>query len=254
VESRKSHSVSQRVLHSSLKQILVQGVANNSYPLCRRLPTSVCRLSSVKNLGILITPNLCWSQHISNILLRARRLIGMLYRKFYKNAQPATLLQLYVSFICPHLEYCSAVWDPYLAKDTEHLEKTQKFELKVCMKSWSLGYDELLSDANVPSLAKRRSQARLCNMYKIMHKQSDFPHAPIESRVFHYNSRSDNTMAIKPIRCRTSQFLNSFFPRTASQWNSLPTSVVTQSKSSAFKHCVTKLSSYRIRYMFCFTL
>lgn len=46
-----------------------------------------------------------------------------------------------------------------------------------------------------------------------MHKQSDFPHVPIEIRVFNYNSRSNNTMAIKPIQCRTSQFLNSFFPR-----------------------------------------
>ena len=34
-------------------------------------------VSSIKYLGILITPDLCWSQHIiSNIHLRARQLIG----------------------------------------------------------------------------------------------------------------------------------------------------------------------------------
>ena len=131
-----------------------------------------------------------------------------------------------------------AVWDPYLTKDIDLLEKIQKFGLKVCTKDWSSGYDELLSKANVPSLAKRRSQARLCNMYKIIHKETDFPHAPIENRVFHYYSRSNNSLAIKPIHCRSSQFLNSFFPRTASQWNSLPASVVSQSTSSAFKHCL----------------
>ena len=48
----------------------------------------------------------------------------------------------------------------------------------------------------------------------------------------------NNSLAIKPIQCRSSQFLNSFFPRTASQWNSLPASVVSQSTSSAFKHCL----------------
>ena len=52
---------------------------------------------------------------------RARRLIGLMYRRFYKNADTKTLLQLYKTFIRPHLEYCSIVyvWDPYLAKDIE---------------------------------------------------------------------------------------------------------------------------------------
>ena len=126
----------------------------------------------------LITPDLCWSQYISNIHLRARQIIGIFYRKFYKNAQPATLLQLYISFIHPHLEYCTAVWDPYLTKDIELLEKIQKFGLKVCMKDWSSGYDELLSKTNVPSLAKRHSQARLCTIYKLYTKKQTFllPH------------------------------------------------------------------------------
>ena len=81
-------------------------------------------LTYVNFVGIFITSNLSWSKHISN-LLKASRLIGMLYRKFYKNAETSTLLQLYVSFIWPNLEY-SAVWDPYLVKDVEILEKTQE--------------------------------------------------------------------------------------------------------------------------------
>ena len=97
-------------------------------------------VDSVKYLGILITSNLSWSQHISNLHLKVRRLIGMLYRKFYKNATSSALQQLYISFIRPHLEYCSAVWDPYHVKDRELLEKTQKFGLKVCLKDWSSDY------------------------------------------------------------------------------------------------------------------
>ena len=61
-------------------------------------------VSSVKYLGILITYNLSWSQHISNLHLKVRRLVGMLYIKFYKNAETNTLLQLYILFIRPHLE------------------------------------------------------------------------------------------------------------------------------------------------------
>jgi lysyl-tRNA synthetase class II len=74
----------------------------------------------------------------------------MLYRKFYRmhNQLPYSNCT-YLSSTPTWSTAQSAVWDPYLSKDTEHLEKTQKFELIVCMKSWSLGYDELLSDANV---------------------------------------------------------------------------------------------------------
>ena len=61
-------------------------------------------VNSVKYLGILITSNLSWSQHISNLHLKVRRLVGMLYIKFYKNAETSTLLQLYILFIRPHLE------------------------------------------------------------------------------------------------------------------------------------------------------
>ena len=109
-------------------------------------------VNSVKYLAILITSNLTWSQHVSNLHLKVRCLIGMLYRKFHRDADSSTLLQLYISFIRPHLEYCSAVWDPYLAKDVELLEKTQKFGLRVCLKNWSSDYNALLSRANIPAL------------------------------------------------------------------------------------------------------
>ena len=121
-------------------------------------------LPYINYLGILIASNLSWSQYISNSHLKVRRLIGMLYRKFYKNAISSTLLQLYISFIRPHLEYCSAVWDPYLV---ELLEKTQKFRLKVCLKDWSSDYSSLLSTANIPTpreclLAFMHCRALLC--------------------------------------------------------------------------------------------
>jgi hypothetical protein len=64
-----------------------------------------------------------------------------------------TLLQLFMSFIRPHLEYCSVVWDPYLVKDVELLEKTQRFGLKVCLKDWSSDYTSLLSRANIATLS-----------------------------------------------------------------------------------------------------
>ena len=71
------------------------------------------------------------------ICAKARKLVGMLYRQFYQDADTSTLLQLYVSNIRPHLEYMCQAWDPYLKKDIEMLESVQKFALQVCSKQWN---------------------------------------------------------------------------------------------------------------------
>ena len=42
------------------------------------------RVTSYKYLGVILTDNLSWSMHIDRISSKARRLVGLLYRKFYK--------------------------------------------------------------------------------------------------------------------------------------------------------------------------
>ena len=120
------------------------------------------RVTSYKYLGVLITSNLSWSPHVSTICNKTRRLVGVLYRRFYKHSSQRTLLKLYTSFIRPHLEYACAAWDPHLSKDITDIENVQKFALKVCTKTWNADYVDLLADSNLPSLAARRSNAKLC--------------------------------------------------------------------------------------------
>ena len=60
-----------------------------------------------KYLGVLVNKNLTWSDHISELCTKARKILGLLYRQFYNNANPATIRQLYISLVWPHLEYAS---------------------------------------------------------------------------------------------------------------------------------------------------
>ena len=84
------------------------------------------RVYSYKYLGILLTSDLSWSAHISTLCSKARQQIGLLYCKFYRYSDVDTLKQLYI-FICPHLEYATAVWDIHLSKDKQELESVQCF-------------------------------------------------------------------------------------------------------------------------------
>ena len=95
-------------------------------------------VKQTKYLGIFLTSEMSWTPHTSAICAKARRLVGLLYRKFYKWSDTCTLLTLYAAYVRPHLEYCACVWDPHLLKDVDLLESVQKLSLKVCCKQWSV--------------------------------------------------------------------------------------------------------------------
>ena len=129
------------------------------------------KVTSCKYLGVTI---LSWSPHIGNLCSKTRRIVGMLYRHFYTNSSPLTLLKLYLSFIRPCLEYSSAVWNPHFKKDIESIENVQKFALRVCLKSFDMDYTDLLRNAAVPPLQLRRQRDCPCHLYKMVHGITDY--------------------------------------------------------------------------------
>ena len=139
------------------------------------------QVSSVKFLGVLLTSDLTWSQHIDKVCSKTRKLIGLFYRRFYY-CNPELMLQLYKSLIRPLHEYASQVWDPHLLKDVNKLENTQKFALKVCQKNWSASYEDLLYSANIPTLSDQRKTAKLCHLYKIIYGLTDCNRSPVIQR------------------------------------------------------------------------
>ena len=133
------------------------------------------QVSCYKYLGILITADLLWSSHIQAICSRAKRLLGLLYRRFYNHLDPPALLQLYTTLVRPVLEYAAPVWDPYLLKDIKQLEDVQKFAFRLCMKSWGGNYDNLLHQAQMPTLKNRRNYLKVSTLFKILSGTHYFP-------------------------------------------------------------------------------
>ena len=132
------------------------------------------QVQNYKYLGVTITSNLSWSDHIQSVCLKSRRLVGLLYRQFY-NANLNTLRQFYLSCIRPHLEYACTVWDPYITKDIMLLENVQKFACKVICKSWSMDYNSMLAYLDIPSLKQRRLHLKTIMMFKFVHRSSYIP-------------------------------------------------------------------------------
>ena len=193
------------------------------------------RVQSYRYLGITLTTNLSWSSHISACCNKTRKLIGLLYRRFYQHTSSPTLLRLYCCFIRPHLEYASAVWNPNLKGEIDQLERVQKFALRVCLKSWDTDYEDLLSISNLPSLQKRRMLTSLCHLFKISRGFTDFHDPPLQQHMHSYNTRSTCKQMFSLLQCRTNSYQSSYFPNTIANWNSLPSEVTECASVQTFK-------------------
>ena len=191
---------------------------------------------TIKYLGILISSDLSWSQHIQDVCSKARKIIGLIYRRYYQYSDSSTLLQLYISLVRPHVEYAVPVWDPYMVQDIQSLESVQKFALRTCSKQWDRGYFELLETFNIPTLENRRLYLKLCHLFKIVHGLCFFPSDIVvpKSNPSHFT----RPFMLQQPFARTNSLYSSFIPDTIRRWNHLPEVVVCASNYINFKTCL----------------
>ena len=75
--------------------------------------TPLEKLSSAKYLGVNLSAKLSWSEHVTSIVSKANRALGMIRRNI--NVAPLQAKsQAYQTLVRPRLEYCSSVWDLFL--------------------------------------------------------------------------------------------------------------------------------------------
>ena len=81
--------------------------------------------------------------------------------KIFLYVQQAKKTSIYITCICPHLEYAAQLWDPHVKRDVQMLESVQKFACKVCLKCWDMDYDNMLHCLDLPPLRVRRQHLKV---------------------------------------------------------------------------------------------
>jgi len=119
----------------------------------------------------------------------------------------------------------------------------QKFGLKVCLTDWHCSYNNLFNIANVPTLASRRQQLELCQLFNIINDYSVCPNSPAARKVSPYLSSigSTNSATLSQIFAHTTLLQNSYFPSAISLWNTLPEDVCKIHSLSSFKRTISNL-------------
>ena len=109
-----------------------------------------------RDLGVMESEDLKWERHISTIVNKANRLLGLLERTFiYRD--PGLWRDLYVSLVRPHLEYSVQLWNPYLEGDIKKIEKVQERDTKIPYGISQLSYEERLRRIKLTTLNYMRT-------------------------------------------------------------------------------------------------
>ena len=82
-------------------------------------------ITAARQLGVSITSDMKWNQHISNICKKANNTMSFLKRNL--NIRNANIKKkAYKSLVRPTQEYPCTTWDPYLKEDKKRIEMVQR--------------------------------------------------------------------------------------------------------------------------------
>jgi hypothetical protein len=180
---------------------------------------------SVKYLGTYLSDDLRWNEHVENVSDKANKTIGFLKRNL-RHCPPKTKETAYKILVRPTLKYCSCVWDPYTAKNTNKIEMVQRRAARWVLHRFSLkdSVREIISVLKWKTLENsRRSIARLSMMYKIRNMLvscEDVNLKPVGQLGHLYSTCTKEYAYTLPMVTRD-YCKYSFYPRTITEWNKL---------------------------------
>jgi len=109
---------------------------------------SIRQLLQHKDLGVIFTSNLDWTDHYSTITMKAYQMLGLVRRTFNINCIEAKK-QLYISLIRPQLMYYSQIWRPQQIKDIHTLERVQRRATKFILNDYTSSYKSRFQQLNL---------------------------------------------------------------------------------------------------------
>ena len=126
------------------------------------------QVQSAKYLGLTITDELDWGQHISEISAKATKTMGFLLSNL-AFAPRHTKEVAYKTLVRPKLKYAAPIWHPYHESQIGQVEKVQRTAAKWTCKRWrnTSSVGDMLDELELPSLETRREQSSLTFFYKI---------------------------------------------------------------------------------------
>ncbi len=226
---------------SKTQHVVISTKKNLNYPTISMDSHVLQSSSSFSILGLHVSSNLSWNDHIKHIAKRASQKLGYLFRARHFFTSPDLLL-LYEAQIRPLMEYCCHVWAGAPSSSLKILDRIQARAIRLI--------DDDIITSCLKSLYHRRAVSCLCLFYRYYHGACSVelsgcvppPLLLTSNRNSRYTAAAHPFSVVSPT-CRSSIGKQSFFNYSACLWNALPSACFPATYNlQAFKSAVNSLS------------
>ena len=201
--------------------IRITHARDNTVPIYSLAETCLKSIDQIIDLGVTITKDLSWSQHVAIIVSRANKVLGIIKRTVGA-VDKLFFSMLYKSLVRPILEYTVPVWSPHLVKDRQALEKVQRRASRIALRRnrQEKSYEERCKILKWSTLEERRLYLSLIECYKTVFNINnlDFDtYFELGSKRIRVNH--DYKLYVTLAKCNSYKY--SFFVRIINEWNNL---------------------------------
>ena len=122
--------------------------------------------TNVKDLGIIMSSNLTFGEHINNVCNKVKQMCGWILRTF-QTRSIKVLRPLWISLVQPHIDYCSQLWAPHKATEIAKLEGLLRTFTSYIEEIKHLNFWERLQTLHISSIQRRMERYRIIYIFMV---------------------------------------------------------------------------------------
>ena len=185
-----------------------------------------------RDLGIMVSAEGSFSHQVNTAVSKANTTLGQMLNTF-KYFTSDVVKIIYPTYIRPHLEFASSVWNALSKSDLDKIEKTQQRVTRHAYDLRGYDYEERMVKLNLTKIEHRRLRGDLIQYYKIRNGFDDIKFIQ-EAKTF--SSSRPHGQKIQREKFDKCSFRHKFlFNRIATTWNNLPSKIVESRSVNSFK-------------------
>jgi hypothetical protein len=194
-----------------------------------------------RDIGVAITQNLKPSVQCAKAAGTARGVLGQISRSFHYRDR-YTFVKLYVTYVRPHLEFCTPAWSPWTKTDIDCIENVQKKMVGMISGLTAKNYEDKLAEIGLESLEARRRNADILTVHKIIHGYGD-----LNADVWFDKTTGGAVTRARSdplnLKCRAGNLelrKNFFSNRVIADWNAVPAEIKNIAITGKFKQALQR--------------
>ena len=219
------------------------------------------KVNEQKHLGLILDSKLSFERHVNEKIIKTKRGIGII--KYLSKYLPLkTLDQMYKALVRSHLDYCDIIYHIPASNSQINLgttlsslmEKVEKIQYQAAIAitgTWQgSNRVKLYEELGWESLSDRRWCRRILQIFKIKNKMTPSYLSDKLPPIGRLLYRLGNTNTFHEIRCKTSRYMNSFFPDAINSWKNIITNYQNLPSFTSLKAHILSLIRPKIKSTF----